>query len=239
MRLKDKVAIICGCSGRIGWAVSLLFAQEGASLALVTRHPDSVSELASAVPNGRGLIVQGDPTVGEEASRIVARVIEAYGGVDILYYGVGRFDSGDLLVEDTTELQWDEALRINLRGAFLMSRHVVPHLMKDNGGTIILVSASLGARMAGNVAYAASKEALIGVARRMAKEHRKDNIRVNVILPYQVQERSNANPVIPAEEPITARCRPEDIAFGALYLASQEARAVTGVTLTIDGGVGL
>ncbi|MBM2826228.1 MAG: oxidoreductase [Dehalococcoidia bacterium] len=239
MRLKDKVAIICGSSGRIGWAVSLLFAQEGARLALVTRRPDAVSELVSSIPDGRAIVAQGDPTDGQEASRIVAEVVEAYGRIDILYYGVGIFDSGDVLIEDTAESQWDETLRINLRGAYLMSRYVVPRLIEATGGSIIFVSASLGARLAGNVAYAASKDALIGMARRMAKEHRKDNIRVNVLLPYQVRERSDANSIAPVSDPITARCRPEDIAYGALYLASQESRAVTGVALPIDGGVGL
>lgn len=241
MRLEGKIAIVCGSSGRIGRAVSLLFAQEGAKLSLVTRRKESIAGTVGIISRagGQALVIEANPTGDTGAKKLVEETVSAFGRVDIVFYGVGGYISGDVPATATDEVAWDAMLKANLLGAFHVCRHAIPELVKGGGGSIVLVSAAYGARQAGNVAYAASKEAVIGMARRLAREYRDESVRINVILPLYVPEGTDADRIAPVKGTATALCRPEDIAYGALYLASDEARFVTGQILPIDGGDGL
>lgn len=241
MRLDGKVALICGASGKAGRAVALLFVQEGAKVGLVTRNADSVTELANQL-NSAGeaaAIVVADPTTDAGARRAVERTVRAFGKLDVVFYGVGYFKGGDIRPAETTEADWDSLMEANLKGAFLVARHAIPELMRAGGGSIIVVSASLGARRAGNVGYSVAKSAVLALTEKLAREYRAENVRVNAILPRLIGSPLDPRGVAPPGGRVTDSGRPEDVAYAALYLASDEARLVSGAAIPLDGAADL
>lgn len=243
MRLKGKRAVISGGGSGIGRAAAIIFAREGASVAIVGRRKDRLDITASMVreQGGRCHIIEGDISLSADAKRVAQESVKALGGVDILFNNAGVYGFGS--VEDTEEDLWDKITNINLKGTYLMSQHLIG-VMKENGGVIINNSSTLGLKPVPNTAaYSAAKAGVISLTKSMALELAKDKIRVNCICPGVVDTpiHSEQSPEFMEEmatyHPLGCIGTPEDIAYAALYLASDEANWITGAIIPVDGGI--
>jgi len=239
MRLANKVALIVGAGERMSRAVALLFAQEGARVALAARRQEVNEETRNLIRSrgGEALALQGDATVNADAERFVRSTVEAFGKLDILYNNVGG--SFRLSGFDVSDEMWETLLANNLRSIFLTSRHAVPAIAEAGGGVIVNVAASVERRLALTSAYAAAKEGVIGFTRRQAREYLDRNVRVHCICPGMIRGPLNLDSLAPIGTPISRPGNPIDVAYAALYLCSDEASWLTGVILTVDGGVDL
>ena len=249
-RLDGKVAVVSGAgtyggSGiGNGAATAIVFAREGAKVVLV----DAEHEWADATKRiieeegGEAMTVAADATNPDDCRRAVEAAVERYGGLHILHNNVGGGASGS--VADATDEDWSRSISVNLMSMVNMSRHSVPHMKSGGGGSIINVSSVTALRpKAGrsSAPYTVNKSAVVGLTRAMALDHAADNIRTNCIMPglmwtprvaSGLQDRDTRQ----TSTPLPIEGRGWDIAWAALYLASDEARFVTGVTLPVDGG---
>lgn len=257
-RLAGKVAIIVG-AGQLpgdtignGRAVAERFAQEGAQLLLVDIQEDWAEATREAVaPYGRpASVLRADITNEDDCRAIAATCIERYGQIDVLHNNVGR-SRGDRRTTEMDADMWDEIMAMNLKGMFMTCKHVLPHMVTQGAGSIINVSstASLAARP--TVTYKTSKGAVNAFTQHLAMEHAAHGIRANAILPglidtpmaieRRAQERGVAKEVVRAERealvPMRRMGTGWDVANAAVFLASDEARYVTGVLLPVDGGL--
>jgi 3-oxoacyl-[acyl-carrier protein] reductase len=245
-RLEGKVAIITGAGRGIGKGIALRFATEGASLVL-----NSLSESASKVAEevvgagGKAIAVQGDVSLSADVTKLIDAAIAAYGRIDILVNNAGITRDG--LLMRMTEDDWDSVLDTNLKSVYLCCRAAMrPMLKSRGGGRIINISSVIGlSGNAGQANYAASKAGIIGFTKSLAKELASRQVTVNAIAPGFIVTDMTAGMSEEAKQallkriPLGALGEPEDVAAAALYLASAEARYVTGQTLTIDGGMTL
>lgn len=249
MKLKDKVAIVTGGSKGIGWGVTTVFSQEGAKVAVVARNVQDGEQTAEEIrqKGGKATFVQCDVSNEEDVKKMVRTTLNAYGQIDILVNnaGVGIYKS----VLDTTNEEWDRCLAIDLKGAFLCSKYVIPQMQTIGKGVIInMSSVHSHATVNGAAAYAASKGGMTALTRNMAIDYG-PSIRVNAISPGWVM-----TPLIkqlfsgydnPAEQQHVVEQRqvmkrigtPEDIGYAAAFLASDEASFITGTELFVDGGL--
>ena len=239
MRLRDKVALLCGVGQGMGRATALLFAQEGAKVAVVARRPESLEATASRIQaqGGEAAVLPGDASVKPDADRIVEDVLRRFGRIDILYCGVGGFFEPSLDFSDVDEARWDQALSNTLRSLYNMTQAVRPGMREQGGGAIVTIAASFSVRQAGNPAYGASKGGVIGLTQSLAREFYDDNIRVNSIAAGLFRAGLPEGAVTPAPPALARTGHPQDIAYAALYLVSGEAGWVTGQVLAVDGGV--
>lgn len=245
-RLKNKIALITGAGTGIGRAIALAFAREGAQLALAGRRKGPLESVAKEA-GGSPLVLAADVSKQRDIDRILAETTTGFGGLNILVNNAGILHIGT--AEQITEEQWDETFGINVRGLWLLSRAVLPHMRKAGGGSIINVASVLGINGARNrAAYAASKGAMILLTKCMAIDHGHEKIRVNAICPSFVETdltvevmRKAADPEAVRRERISVHPagrlgQPEDIAGMAVYLASDESAWVMGAILAVDGG---
>ena len=239
MRLRDKVALLCGVGPGMGRATALLFAQEGAKVAVVARRREPLEVTASRIQSqgGEAVALPGDVSVKSNADRIVDDVMRRYGRIDILYCGVGGFFEPSLDFSDVDETRWDQALSNTLNSLYNMSQGVRPVMRGQGGGAIVTIAASFSVRQEGNPAYGATKGGVIGLSQSLAREFYADNIRVNSIAAGLFRARLPEGAVAPAPPALARTGHPQDIAYAALYLASGEAGWVTGQVLAVDGGV--
>jgi NAD(P)-dependent dehydrogenase (short-subunit alcohol dehydrogenase family) len=248
MRLADKVCIVTGAGSGIGRASALLFAAEGARV--VAADLDEAAAAATlAEIEGQAVALQVD-VADEAATRaLAAATIERFGRIDVLFNNAGIAGVGDL--EETSLELWEQVMRVNVRGVFLMSRAVVPQMIAQRAGSIVNMSSAIAQTgLARRVSYAASKGAVLALTRSMQVDLAPHNVRVNALMPGTVMtpfvERYLAESYAdPEEGRRSIRSRqltgelgvPEDIAYAALYLASDESRFVAGSGLAIDGGL--
>lgn len=248
MRLKGKTAIITGAGLGMGRAAATLFAREGANIVVFDRNAEAGQETVALIERagGQALFVAGDVSQEADTKGAIDQAIARFGSLHILYANAGvLWKDRDKSVIDTTEANWDTVQAINLKGPFFLTKHGIPQLRNSGGGSIILVgsiSALVGFELAQD-SYTCAKAALIGLAKSLAVQFGKDNIRCNIIHPGMVDTPLQA-PYLNADSkksigdslPMKRLGKPEDIAHAALFLASDEAAWVTGSELVVDGG---
>ncbi|MER3446023.1 MAG: short-chain dehydrogenase [Candidatus Dadabacteria bacterium] len=249
MRLNGKTAIITGGGEGIGRATALLFCKEGAKVGITGRNKEKLDKVVrEAKGNGEIVAFPGDVSKEEDVKRTVDEFIKRFNKIDILFNNAGVLEVGTVV---TTSVEaWDKIIDINVKGTFLMSKYVIPHMIKNGGGSIINNSSVLGFIGSPNcVAYNTTKGAIMQFTRSLALDHAKQGIRVNTICPGFIKTKMNedfiGNPPDAQEKldqiaaqivPMGYRGEPDDIAYALVYLSSDEAKYVTGAHVVVDGG---
>jgi len=246
-RLDGRPAIVVGAALGIGRAIALAFAEAGAKVACLDIDEPAASATAARIASASGAAMAYRCDVTSEASiaEAVKAAIAAHGAPRVLVNGAAMREPTGTVVE-LEPADWNRAIAINLTGAYLMSRAVIPHISRASGGSIIHIASQMGRVGApGRGVYCASKGALIQLAKVMAVDHARDNIRVNTLSPGAVEtERisfrygsmADARAQAVPKHPIGRLGQAEEIARAALYLASDASSFVTGSDLLIDGG---
>lgn len=249
MRLQSKIALITGGTSGIGEATAILFAREGAKIAIAGRDEKRGHAVTERIitDSGKAVFIPTDVRRAEDCNRAVWETLNIYKGLDILFNNAGVFFPHTAI--DCTEEEWDLQMDVNLKGTFLMSKAALPHMIEQRSGVIINNSSGWG--IAGGdaaVAYCASKGGVVLLTKAMAIDHGRQGIRVNCICPGDVD-----TPMLPEDarmrglkwEDYLAGCanRPlgrigttDEIAKGALFLASEDSSFMTGTALVVDGG---
>lgn len=248
-RLDGKVAIITGAANGIGAAAARRFAAEGARLVLVDRDAEKVAAMAASIGPVASHVV-ADVSREDDTQRYVAAAVERHGGFDILIANAGILGQVKPIAEYPVDV-FDAVIAVNVRGVWLALRYAMPELARRGGGSIVVTSSTAGVRgSAGLGAYAASKHAVVGMMRTAALEGAATNIRVNSVNPSPVETamirelEAGLNPQSPDQgrrylegrSPLGRYAEPDEIAGLMLYLASDEARFITGTVHMIDGG---
>jgi NAD(P)-dependent dehydrogenase (short-subunit alcohol dehydrogenase family) len=243
MRLVDRVAIITGGGSGIGKAIAMAFVREGAKVVIAGRDGKKL-EAAAAEINGECLAVRADVSTASDVQKLVSAAIGKFNRIDILVNNAAVLLAGT--AESLSEEDFDQTFDINVRGLWLMSRAVLPHMRASNrGGSIVNIGSVLSLVGARNrVAYAASKGAVVAMTKAMALDHAGENIRVNCICPGIVETEmvakfntdEAARRQREAMHPMGRFGQPQDIASAAVFLASDESGWTTGSVLTVDGG---
>jgi len=250
MTLTDRVAIVTGGGSGIGEAACLLMAKEGAIVAVGDVNTESAKATREKIikAGGRAMDRYLDVSNASSVQAFVNEVLRQYGRVDILVNNAGgQFTQTNIL--DCPEAEWDRTFAINVKGMFLMSRAVLPSMIKNKSGSIVNIS-SVGALKGrkNRVAYAASKGAVISLTRSMANDHGQDGIRVNCVCPGptltanflgNLAKAPNPEAIRKAEEeklPLGRLGKPTDVAELIVFLASPQASWITGGVMPVDGG---
>ena len=247
-RLEGKVAIVTGAGSRgpgvgNGKATAVTFAREGAKVLLVDMHPDRMDETLDMIKaeGGEASIFAADVTKPEDCKALVAAAVERYGKLDILHNNVGIDSTGTVVDIDIDE--WDRVMSINLRSMVLTSKYAIPEMIKAGGGAINNISSVASLRPRNMDAYSTSKGGVIALTQAMASSHASDHVRANCIVPGMVYTPMVAEILTPElreqrklSTPLQTEGTAWDIANAALFLASDEARWITGVVLPVDGG---
>jgi NAD(P)-dependent dehydrogenase (short-subunit alcohol dehydrogenase family) len=243
-RFTDKVVFITGAASGIGRAAALAFAAEGARLAILDRSADALEEVRASVKNA-GVDVMAiacDVSSPEQVEAAVKQVVGRFGRLDIAFNNAG-VENKAAPVHEIELAEWDRILGINLRGTFICMNHELAQMVKQGGGVVVNTSSGAGIRgVAGGAAYAASKHAIIGLTRSAALDYAKQNIRVNAVLPGNIEtpmmDRFTGGDIQKAIdlEPVGRLGKPEEIAEAVLWMASDLGGFVTGAATVIDGG---
>lgn len=258
-RLAGKVALVTG-AGSVGpgWgngrAIATRFAEEGALVFGVDRDPARMAETARRIADAGGTFEAGscDVTDGASVAAMVARCVERFGRVDVLVNNVGGSAKGGPV--EMSEEVWDAQVDFNLKSVFLTCKNVLPHMLEQGGGAIVNLSSTSGLRWTGaaQVAYAATKAGVIQFSRVLAVQYAKQGIRVNTVVPGQLHtpmvearlagQRAGGDVDALLQQrqsriPLPFMGDGRDTANAALFLASEEARFITGTEIVVDGGM--
>lgn len=248
-RLEGKVAIVTGAGSRSegignGRAAAILFAREGARVLLVDRVLEA-AESTRAMIDGEGgecAVMQADVTDEDDCRAVVRAAVERWGKLDVLQNNVGIGVGGP--VTDVSLDAWERVLRVNVTGMMLASRHAIPAMRESGGGAIVNISSIAAWLPRGLTPYATSKGAVEALTRGLAADHARDGVRVNCIEPGPVYTPMVAGTMTDEVRERRRKASPLgiegtawDVAYASLFLASDEARYVTGVVLPVDGGI--
>ena len=257
LRLQDKVALVfgAGCVGQ-GWgngkATAVAYAQEGAFVIAVDRNPDAAEQTRAIIAalGGQCVAFAADVIRSEDVARVVAETMAAQGRIDVLHNNVGTTIMGGPV--ELTEEQWDTVLDVNLRGAFLTCKHVLPVMVRQGRGAIVNISSVAAIRYTGYpyAAYYAAKAGVNQFTVGLALQYARQGIRANAIMPglmntplihQQISgQYADAAEMVRARDaacPMGRMGTAWDIAAAAVFLASDEAQYITGVCLPVDGGL--
>ena len=243
-KLSKKVAVVTGASRGIGRSMAETYARAGAHVICVSRNEDALNVVADEIKSNGGSASVTAINVSnlEEFQNLIKDTTDTYGSVDILVNNAGI--TRDTLIVRMSEEDWDTVIDVNLNSTFYCCKAIVPHMIKNNYGSIINISSVVGLTgNAGQVNYAASKAGLIGLTKATAKEIGSRGITVNCIAPGYIatdmtgQMDDKAKDLLISQIPLGRIGSPDDIAATALFLASDEAGYITGQTFTVDGGM--
>lgn len=248
LKLNDKVALVTGGSSGIGRATALLFAREGARVAIASRRIEEglavVEEIRKA--GGDAMFVRTDVSRAEDCANAVAQAVSKYGKLDVAFNNAGVEAFGKT-VADTDEASWDFVVDINLKGMFLSMKYEIPEMLKTGGGSIVNMSSTYGlvASAFGGCAYHASKAGIVGLTKAAALEYAKQHIRVNAICPAFVATamvekflaETGMADQLKSLHPIGRMGTEAEIAEAVVFLASDASSFMTGTALSVDGGM--
>jgi NAD(P)-dependent dehydrogenase (short-subunit alcohol dehydrogenase family) len=251
MKLRGKVTVVTGGSLGIGRATSMVLAREGAKVAITDIKDREGEKLVEQIRqrDGRATYWHLDTAQERQVERVFGEIAECLGGIDVLVNNAG-ISGVNKPTHQISEEEWERVMAVNVKGVFLCTKHAIPYLQKAGGGSIINLSSIYGIIGAGDIPpYHASKGAVRLMTKNDALQYAKDHIRVNSIHPGfiwtpLVEELGRQSPEgvegfrakLDALHPLGHVGEPEDIAYGVVYLASDEAAFVTGSELVIDGG---
>ena len=253
MRLANKVAIITGAASGFGRATACLFAKEGGKVVVADISDAGGAETVTTIKQGGGeaIFVHTDVSVASEVQHLIKACVDAFGRIDILFNNAGMARPRPTELENVKESEWDRIFAVNVKSIFLAAKYAVPEMRKVGGG-VIINTASVGWHRVRPyiIDYVSSKGAVITLTKALAIELAPSKIRVNAINPA-----AGETPMLPSfyregtlEEikksagsllPLGRLVKPEDVAYAALYLASDESSMVTGSSVDVDGGRGI
>ncbi len=249
MRLKNKTALITGAGSGIGWYTAQLFAREGASIVAVDIDDKAGIDCVAAINDsgGSAVYVRADVSRAVDCYNMVAAAEANYGKLDILFNNAGISHAEDDDAINTSEAVWDVTMAVNVKGVFLGCKYGIPALQRAGGGSVINTAsfvAVLGAATP-QLAYTASKGAVLAMSRELAAIHARENIRVNALCPGPLRTELLMKYLDTDEKkqrrlvhiPMGRFGEAEEIAKAALYLASDESSFVTGSSFLVDGGI--
>jgi NAD(P)-dependent dehydrogenase (short-subunit alcohol dehydrogenase family) len=245
--LDGKTAFVTGAGGAIAGAIARRFAAEGAAVMCVDVNAEAAARTAGAIVSsgGRAVARGCDVSKAADVKAAIEAAADAFSRIDVLVNAAANHEPLGTTVE-LDEAKWNETLAVNLTGAFLVCKYGIPKLIEAGGGSIIIIASQLGQVVAPRrPAYVTTKAALIQLARSIALDHAKDRIRVNTLSPGAIETNrllvrhgtmEAARKALAPLHPIGRLGQPEEIANGALFLASDESSFMTGSDLVIDGG---
>jgi NAD(P)-dependent dehydrogenase (short-subunit alcohol dehydrogenase family) len=245
MRLKGKVALITGAGSGIGRQAALLFSKEGASVAAVDVNEQAANETAAMIPDA--VAIRADVSRAGDCQHMIAAAEQTFGRLNVLFNNAGIMHAKDDDAVSTDESIWDLTLDINAKGVFLGCKYGIPALRRAGGGSIIN-TASFVARLGAatpQIAYTASKGAVLAMTRELAVIHARENIRVNALSPGPLRTELLMSYLNTEEKrkrrlvhvPMGRFGEAEEIAKAALFLASDESSYMTGTEFLVDGGL--
>lgn len=247
MRLKDKAVIVTGAGTGLGRSIATLFAREGARVVVNGRRPGPIAAVAEAIERagGRAVPVAADVTVAAHVRRLVEAAVETFGRLDVLVNNAGVLPSRTKAA-DCSEEEWRATLDGNLTSVFLCCKHALPALIEARGNIVNIASAAGLRASRHRAAYGASKAGVVLLTRSVALDYARHGVRVNAVCPAFIETDLNREWLAALRErggyealvkthPLGLG-EPDDVAYAALFLASDEAKWVTGVALPVDGG---
>ena len=243
-RMKDRSVIVTGGSKGLGRGISQVFASEGANVLIAARSDDAGEATAKEIRDSGGTasFFRADVSNGDQVRAMAEAAMERYGGIDVLCCNAGVFPSA--LLEDMSEDEWDAVNSVNLKGAFLCVRACLPEIKKSDQGRVLLTSSITGpiTGYPGWSHYGATKAGMLGFMRTAAVELARYGITINAVMPGNVMteglEDIGDEYLRKMEQaiPLGKLGDPEDVAYAMLFLASHEAKYITGQSLVVDGG---
>jgi NAD(P)-dependent dehydrogenase (short-subunit alcohol dehydrogenase family) len=245
-RLDGKVAVITGAGGGIGREATLLFSEEGASVCVADVAEEQGQQTASEAREA--FFHKVDVTDPASVEEMYTATAERYGGVDILYNNAGIMPADDASILETEMDAWQRVQDVNTKGVYLCCKYGIPHLIQRGGGSVINVASfvALAGAATSQISYTASKGAVLSMSRELAVEFARQGVRVNALCPGPVEtpllmrlfsETPGALERRLVHIPLGRLAQAKEIAYGALFLASDESSFVNGSTFLVDGGI--